>query len=277
MDHPINGKLPSVTETSFSCPHCGAYTSQSWSKYYGQFLGRDDPLPPQYELSKWESMLKAAKDPDAKDKLESLVAFVKRINTGKPFIEKKGTQDYPTFALVNVNTSKCYVCSDMAIWVHNRMIYPPSRLGEGPNPDLPDEIKVDFEEARAILGQSPRGGAALLRLCVQKLCGHLGEKGKNIDEDIASLVSKGLAPQIQQALDAVRVIGNEAVHPGKMDLKDDRATAEELLTIVNFIADEMITKPAKLKAIYDRLPPDKLKGIEQRNAKALGGAKEIPG
>ena len=237
----------------------------------GQHLDRENPTPTQYDLPAFEEIARTRTDPEEREQLKAAVAFIKRIELGKPFMEKKSAHDYPSFRLENLHTSKCYVCSEYSIWVYNKMIYPPSRLGEAPNADLPDEIKVDFEEARTILAQSPRGAAALLRLCVQKLCKHLGEKGKNIDEDISSLVGKGLAPQIQQALDAVRVIGNEAVHPGTMDLKDDRAIAEELLTIVNFITSEMITKPTKLRAIYDRLPPEKLKGIEQRNAKALGG------
>ncbi len=101
-----------------------------------------------------------------------------------------------------------------------------------PNPDLPDHIIRDYEEARGILRDSPRGAAALLRLCVQKLCMHLGEKGKNIDDDIASLVSKGLNPLVQKSLDIVRVIGNEAVHPGVIDLNDDRDTASQLLILI---------------------------------------------
>ena len=40
-------------------------------------------------------------------------------------------------------------------------------------------------------------------------CGHLGESGKNINDDIAALVKKGLNLMIQQSLDVVRVIGNE--------------------------------------------------------------------
>lgn len=136
------------------------------------------------------------------------------------------------------------------------------------NSDMPDGIKGDFEEARSILDSSPRGAAALLRLCVQKLCIHLGEKGKNIDDDIASLVSKGLDPLVQQSLDIVRVIGNESVHPGVIDLNDNRDDAIQLFHLLNAICDQMISHPEKVKSLYAKLPEAKRKAIEQRNAKA---------
>jgi hypothetical protein len=133
------------------------------------------------------------------------------------------------------------------------MVYPTMVLGPSPNSDLSDEIQKDYDEARSIARQSPRGAAALLRLCVQKLCKQLGEKGEKIDTDIAALVKKGLPVEIQQALDAVRVVGNNAVHPGELDLKDDAGTAEKLFGVVNFIADRMITQSLALKALYDNV------------------------
>jgi hypothetical protein len=137
-----------------------------------------------------------------------------------------------------------------------------------PNQDLPNEVLRDFEEARTILGLSPRGAAALLRLCVQKLCIHLGEKGKNIDDDIASLVKNGLNPLVQKSLDIVRVIGNEAVHPGVIDLNDDRDTASQLLNLINSIADQMISHPKQVEAMYEKLPESKRAAIEKRNEKS---------
>ena len=137
-----------------------------------------------------------------------------------------------------------------------------------PNPEMPEYIRRDYQEAQTIVTASPRGAAALLRLCIQKLCLSLGKKGENIDDDIASLVSKGLSPTIQVSLDVVRVIGNEAVHPGKLDIKDDTGTVVKLFDLVNLIADEMIAKPKKINALYEQLPESKGKAIDERNKKA---------
>lgn len=173
----------------------------------------------------------------------------------------------------NLHLSECYNCKKIAVWVHGNLVFPSQRVGVAPNSDLPPEIIRDFEEARAIVDNSPRGAAALMRLAVQKLCAHLGEKGKSIDEDIASLVAKGLNPLVQKALDVVRVIGNEAVHPGTVDLKDDRDTAMRLFGLVNAIADQMITHPKSVKEMYDQLPAGKRAAIDVRNERATNGAK----
>lgn len=84
---------------------------------------------------------------------------------------------------------------------------------------------------------------------------------------IGALVRKGLNPTVQQALDTVRVIGNEAVHPGEMDLSDDTETAEALFSLVNLIADQMISGPKAVNAMFSSLPEEKRKGIENRDRK----------
>lgn len=67
------------------------------------------------------------------------------------------------------------------------------------------------------------------------------------------------------ALDVVRVIGNEAVHPGQVDLRDDRDTATRLFGLVNLIAEKMISEPKHVAAMYNALPQPKLKAIEDRD------------
>jgi hypothetical protein len=47
-----------------------------------------------------------------------------------------------------------------------------------------------------------------------------------------------LAPESRMTLDSVRVIGNETVHPGTMDMRDDHDTAIKLFGLANLIVDE---------------------------------------
>ena len=159
----------------------------------------------------------------------------------------------------------CHHCDQYSLWLKEKMIYPEESGIQMPNPDLRDDIKADYIEARSIVNKSPRGAAALLRLCVQKLCEQLGQPGENINDDIAKLVEEGLPPTIQKALDIVRVIGNYAVHPGQIDLKDDVETANKLFELVNLIAQDRITQPKKVEQLYESLPETKRKAIEDRD------------
>lgn len=149
--------------------------------------------------------------------------------------------------------------------MHDRIVYPNTKLMVFPNEDMPPIVRELFDEAREIVENSPKGAAALLRLCIQHICKELGESGKNIDKDISSLVSKGLNPTVQQALDVVRVVGNESVHPGEIDLNDNKDTAVQLFNLVNLICDQMISHPNKVKKLYAGLPKNKLDGIAARD------------
>lgn len=162
----------------------------------------------------------------------------------------------------------CSHCDRYSTWYKGMMMYPDSAGIDSPNDDLDDDIVADYNEAASILQKSPRGAAALLRLAVQKLCKQLGEPGKDINTDIGNLVQKGLSPTIQQALDALRVIGNESVHPGQIDLRDDPGTAQALFRLLNKIAETMITEPRQIQEIYDKIPESKKKAIEKRDKNA---------
>lgn len=153
------------------------------------------------------------------------------------------------------------------MWYEGKMIYPDFEGVQPPNEDLSNDIKEDYNEASSILQKSPRGSAALLRLAIQKLCIELGESGENINNDIKSLVTKGLPSAVQKSLDVVRVIGNEAVHPGQIDLKDDIETAEVLFKLVNLIAEKMITEPKEVEDIFQSLPEEKRLAIQKRDKK----------
>jgi hypothetical protein len=166
------------------------------------------------------------------------------------------------------------VSLDLAAFTEADMVYPLSVNAAPAHPLMPELIKEDFEEARQIASISPRSAAALLRLCLEKLCQHLTGTTNKIDTQIAELVEKGLPRKIQQALDTVRVIGNEAVHPGTLDLKDSDTFVYPLFRLINLIVEDQIASPNAINDLFELLPEDKRKGIEQRDARRKGAAKK---
>jgi hypothetical protein len=170
--------------------------------------------------------------------------------------------------LVGFALSFCDNCSKATIWKEETILYPDVSTAPLPNPDLDPDIQSDHMEARSIVTKSPRGAAALLRLCIQKLIIQVGEDSENLNKAIGSMVAKGLSPTIQQALDTVRVIGNESVHPGDLDMRDKIETATSLFTLINLIAYNQITHPKEVAAAFNNLPADKLKGIAERDKRS---------
>ena len=256
---------PSVSETAFSCPHCSALTTQYWYNLLAEVIEGDKPTP--YVANEKQKEWVRRNQEMSPQVKEDFITSIERLLPGFVLFTT-GDGTYSKIQVDNLHLSKCYNCKKIAVWVHDRLLFPLAKLGVAPNTDLPDSVLADFEEARGIVDASPRGAAALLRLCVQKLCAHLGERGKNIDDDIAALVKKGLNPTVQRSLDIVRVIGNEAVHPGVIDLKDDRDTALRLFELVNSIADQMISHPKAVDEMYSKLPENKRKAIEDRDKKS---------
>ncbi len=176
--------------------------------------------------------------------------------------------NYKYSPFYQIDRSKCSNenCQQECLWMDGKMVVPDMEGIPYPNDDLSDEIKGDYMEARSILSRSPRGASALLRLGLQKLCKQLGEPGKDINTDIASLVKKGLRPSIQKALDIVRVTGNESVHPGVLDMKDNREVALKLFELVNLIAEVMVSEPKRVEDLYDKvIPEEKKKAIAGRD------------
>lgn len=174
--------------------------------------------------------------------------------------------------IANLILAVCDHCGQFSAWVDSKLIFPAIRTAPASHSETPEGIKADFEEARAVFSGSPRSSAALLRLAIQKICIELGLPGKNLNEDIGELVKQGLPVQIQQSLDIVRVVGNNQVHPGVLDVRDDATMATTLFELVNIIVEDRIARPKKIAALYAKLPESARKQIEERDANSKAQA-----
>jgi len=217
---------PTILADSFHCGFCGVLTTQLWTQL--GYMG--------YATERW------ARVQDNDWSFAACARIVGKTRSGS-----------------TRRTEKALRCGRRP---------PASRL---PHIDMPKAVADEYSEAANIVGRSPRGACALLRLGVQVLMGSdelttaYGTRGKNLDDDIATLVKQGLNVMVQQALDSVRVIGNNAVHPLELDLRDDRETATMLFQCLNTIVEQMIEQPRRMGELYSRLPQGARDAIAKRD------------
>lgn len=163
--------------------------------------------------------------------------------------------------------STCLSCMKYHLWIGDTMVQPSSKNIPLPNEDMPEDVSVIYHEAREVYEKSARSAAALLRLALQHLCIHLGGEGKNINDDIGKFVRDGAVDaRVQKSLDIVRVTGNNAVHPGQLDIVDNKEIAARLFGLLNFIVDAMITQPQQIETFFSELPQGARDAIERRDS-----------
>ena len=269
MHGPMKYEPPSVSKTSFNCPHCHVLCTQYWhdvtiTRRFGQ-ENRAPQILQKIDLERAKKIGRQSNEEQETNRRRT-IQFIEKSLMGSPFLWHLGHRPSADRVLGNVFVSECYNCKSISVWIHDSLYYPSRGEVPAANADIPEEIRRDYDEASRILSDSPRGAAALLRLVVQKLCKELGGKGVNINDDIAFLVKNGLHPRIQKALDSVRIIGNEAVHPGQMDLRDDRETAEVLFVLINTIADNLISSEKRIDEVWGKFPENKKLQTKKRDA-----------
>jgi hypothetical protein len=135
-----------------------------------------------------------------------------------------------------------------------------------PHPQMPEDVKHEYIEAKSVFQYSTRSAGALLRLAAERLVRSLvPDDTKDLYKMIGQLVEQGLSTEIQQALDIVRVTGNSFVHAGQLVDDDDIVTVKELFRLLNTIVDDQIAKKGRIAQLYAELPEEKRRGIEDRD------------
>jgi hypothetical protein len=263
---------PSIDRTAFHCPHCGTKAPMKWYSCYARTV---DKIPSLRTISNTKDLITNIKKQHDKDKLptedffDNLLKDAAKAEAGDLLFSEVDSQ-YCGWRLNNIFFSVCQEtsCGKAALWVHDKLVIPASYVEEPPNEDMPEEVKAIYNEARAVHSASPRASAALLRLCCEMLCDHLQAKGKTLNDKIADLVTKGMDSRNQKTFDILRHIGNDVIHPGQIDLRDDIVTSRTLFLLVNEITQEMISKEKRILNMFnEKLPQAVRDKIAKRDTK----------
>ena len=123
---------PSISETAFDCPHCGAFTTQYWLDVFGKYREKNSTPRIPDEIIKKRFM--EAKEISAADK-QLWLKWFDNISTGLVFLEKTEQTNYININVENLHLSICYNCNKIAVWVHDNLLFPSEKLGIHPNPD----------------------------------------------------------------------------------------------------------------------------------------------
>lgn len=175
-----------------------------------------------------------------------------------------------------LHSCRCFKCNKISYWIKDDydsfLIFPLENTSavDPPHMDMPEDVALDYNEAASIVSHSKRGACALLRLAIEKLCKQLGSQNKNLNDNIAYLVSqKNLDLRVQQSLDLLRVIGNSAVHPGLIDVNDmDKEIVYELFKILNNIVETQISQPKINDNLYNTILNEETRdSIKKRDSK----------
>ncbi|QIO06639.1 DUF4145 domain-containing protein [Acinetobacter shaoyimingii] len=234
-------KIPELPKTildqkSFKCPHCGAFAHM-----------------------KWENLFFTIHD------------------------EQGNEHNIQT----RVHQARCASCEKENIWYNNREVsgwlalhgiprpsndsellrlFPINEISNTDIPeylpDMPHDVQELYKEAALIFELSPRSGAALIRLALERLCEHLGVRKKNIKESIEELAKKQIIPlRVAQAADNIRLIGNANVHSGIIGDEVLEDINPAIFTYINLIVDYAITKPKEIDEINALFPEQKRANI----------------
>ena len=240
---------PQLWDESFSCPHCNVLAVQNW---HNERIFLEKLFSYQYQLFLDYSI------GIADYRQEAIKNFLSEI---KPRFLGFSDRQYII--------AECTHCKKFSIWIDKKMVYPLIPTSLPPNEDMPEDVKKTYEEARQVQPFSVRASAALLRVALEQLTAHLGEKKGTLNTKIKNLKKKGLSVEVIQILDIVRIYGNEGGnHVGVIDLedKDNEDTVDRLFKLVNSIVSQTISIKKDTKSLLEGLPQNKKEGIKNRDS-----------
>jgi Domain of unknown function (DUF4145) len=234
---------PNLETAAFNCPHCHVLCPQEW---YRILKDKDDNGNPSYAVRK-----------TLPPKQQFYQSEMVRVPVGNAELHINLEGNLEGFRITQCTNPDC---QKEAIWEGNRMIYPLVSPAPLAHEDMPKKVKDIYNKARNVFPISHESSSAMLRLALEELLMTIDNSSKSISEKIDRLIKKGQFPiEAIQAMDSIRVFGNEAVHPGKIQLDEPEEVALFLFELMNDIVEETISKPKRRNKYYRLIPESKRK------------------
>ncbi|MCI1018189.1 DUF4145 domain-containing protein [Microbacterium sp. C5A9] len=233
-----------VDDSIITCPRCDVRAQQVWS---------------------WVLL---SKDEFADERVE---LFSDEAEVSRSFDE-----DSLRMVMSEWRAAHCQGCDQKTLWRDGVNVYPQAVSAPAPHPDMTADVRDVYEEARRVLPISRRAGAALARAALEKQVKLLDPdppKNSRLDDLIARLTSK-VSTGLSERLDIIRHVGNKALH-GVDDsdelvvlyLEDSQGAdeiAELLFDAINDLIDELVTRPARTRDAWGKLPEGVREAIEKK-------------
>lgn len=239
-------KFENNKQPVFLCPHCNKVESHVWVEVHKPYSEEESQII--------GALMQGKAD---RNNLQEL--------TNKSFREKGYI-----YWIVNC---KCNYCQKTTVWITYRdgetqMVYPQKLQYEPAHKDMPNKIKDIYNQAGQCLSISAGASAALSRVCLEKLLEELNYTKGDLNDSIAKVIKDGkVSSDTAYLLDIIRGFGNQGAHTGTINLDDEIGTAEFLLSAINKVVDELISKPKATKTMFEKLPEGMRKAIKERDNK----------
>ena len=164
--------------------------------------------------------------------------------------------------LGNFKISICYNCEGIAMWHNDKTIFPNTSHQPSAHTEMPEQIKLIYEEAAIISRLSPRASCALMRHALEELVKNIGYKDRLFDS-IGQMYEEGLIDDaIKDALDIVRLTGNDSLHSNQIDMSD-QTNVDYMFILINEIVESLIALPKRRKGMLEKFGENRLDSIKK--------------
>lgn len=241
-DMPSKFVPPSHKSKRFNCPRCGTFAAHEWRE-------------PNYHTGSDEHGQRFF----------------------DPIEDRASSRESSNARGERWEASFCSGCDRNSLWIGGTLAFPNMAIGTSvpePAEGMPTSVEELYLEAAAVLPHSRRAAVALCRASLERLVKVLtpdSHPKSSLDERLVVLHERTTAT-LAQGLEIIRHVGNTALHGARDDDEsvviymegDESELIDVFFVTINGLVDELITRPARLLAVYNSIPAEKREAISRK-------------